>query len=147
QIGRNIHSVSISSGSVNGADFTFGCLPSVGLKPMLRVDFVTLFPEMVLGAVSHSILKRAADAGLVDFHATDPRTFTHDKHRTVDDNPFGGGPGMLMKCEPLAAALESLQLGENTAIVMTDPTGSPFTQDTAQELSQKQRIAFLCGHY
>ena len=71
---------------------------------MLRIDFVTLFPEMVLGAVGHSILKRATEAEIVQFGAANPREFTHDKHRTVDDNPFGGGPGMLMKCEPVAAS-------------------------------------------
>lgn len=114
---------------------------------MLRIDFVTLFPEMVLGAVGHSILKRASEAGLVEFDALDPRGFTLDKHRTVDDNPFGGGPGMLMKCEPLAAAIDSLSPDEDTAVVMTDPTGVPFTQAIAQELSTRPRIIFLCGHY
>ena len=114
---------------------------------MLRIDFVTLFPEMVLDAVGHSILKRAAEAKLVEYGAVDPRTFTHDKHRTVDDNPFGGGPGMLMKCEPIAAAIDSLFPDEYTAVVMTDPTGVPFTQQIAHELSQRQRIIFVCGHY
>lgn len=114
---------------------------------MLRIDFITLFPEMVLDAVSHSILRRATETKLVAFAATDPRTFTHDKHRTVDDSTFGGGPGMLMKCEPLAAAIESLNPDKDTAIVMTDPTGVPFTQTIAQELSKKNRVIFLCGHY
>jgi tRNA (guanine37-N1)-methyltransferase len=117
------------------------------MEAMLRIDFVTLFPEMVLEAVGHSILKRASEAELVKFSAVDPRTFTQDKHRTVDDNPFGGGPGMLMKCEPVAAAIDSLSPGENTAIVMTDPTGVPFTQLIANELSQKDQVVFLCGHY
>jgi len=114
---------------------------------MLRIDFVTLFPKMVLDAVEHSILNRAADSKLVQYGAVDPRSFTHDKHRTVDDNPFGGGPGMLMKCEPLAAAIDSLFHDEDTAIVMTDPTGIPFTQSIAKELSQRKRVIFLCGHY
>ncbi len=114
---------------------------------MLRIDFVSLFPEMVLGAVDHSILKRAAEAKHVEFGAVDPRTFTHDKHRTVDDNPFGGGPGMLMKCDVVAAAIDSLFPDENTAVVMTDPTGIPFTQSAAHELSQRPRIVFVCGHY
>ena len=114
---------------------------------MLRIDFVTLFPEMILGAVGHSILKRAADSKIVEFGAVDPRTFTHDKHRTVDDNPFGGGPGMLMKCEPVAAAIDSLFPDEHTAVVMTDPTGVLFTQLAAHELSQAQRVIFVCGHY
>ncbi|MBI5705528.1 MAG: tRNA (guanosine(37)-N1)-methyltransferase TrmD [Armatimonadetes bacterium] len=75
---------------------------------MLRVDFVTLFPEMVLPAIRHSMMKRAEESGLVAFGAVNPRDFTHDKHRTVDDDPFGGGPGMVMKCEPVWAAVESL---------------------------------------
>jgi tRNA (guanine37-N1)-methyltransferase len=114
---------------------------------MLRIDFVTLFPEMVLGAVDHSILKRAAEADLVQFGATNPREFTQDKHRTVDDNPFGGGPGMLMKCDPIAAAIDSLFPDESTVMVMTDPTGVPFTQTLAHELAGGPRIIFLCGHY
>lgn len=75
---------------------------------MLRVDFVTLFPEMVLPAIRHSMMKRAEESGLVAFGAVNPREFTHDKHRTVDDDPFGGGPGMVMKCEPVWAAVESV---------------------------------------
>lgn len=114
---------------------------------MLRIDFVTLFPEMVMGAVSHSILKRAAEAGLVQFGAVNPREFTHDRHRTVDDDPFGGGPGMVMKCEPIAAAIDSLGLEQGSAVVMTDPTGVPFTQEIAGELAIHPRVAFLCGHY
>ena len=114
---------------------------------MLRIDFVTLFPEMVLEAVDHSMLMRAKQAGAVEFGAVNPREFTHDKHRTVDDNPFGGGPGMLMKCEPVAAAIDSLFPDENTAVVITDPTGVPFTQAVAQELASRPRIIFVCGHY
>lgn len=114
---------------------------------MLRVDFVTLFPEMVLGAVSHSILRRASEAGLVHFDAVNPRTFTVDNHRTVDDSPFGGGPGMVMKCEPIAEALDSLELEGNAAVVMTDPTGTPFSQEIARDFASRPRVVFLCGHY
>jgi tRNA (guanine37-N1)-methyltransferase len=153
---------------------------------VLRIDFVTLFPEMVLPALDHSILRRAAQAGIVAFGATNPRDFTTDKHRTVDDTPFGGGPGMLMKIEPVVAALEALGVRREasaakrdepdrsdpntqhltpntypdlntqhptlntpspTAIVLTDPTGAPFTQAAAQNLARQQHIVFLCGHY
>ena len=114
---------------------------------MLRIDFVTLFPEMVLEAVDHSMLARAKEAGVVEFGAVNPREFTHDKHRTVDDNPFGGGRGFFMMCEPLAAAIDSLFPEEKTAVVMTDPTGVPFTQALAQELASRPRIIFVCGHY
>lgn len=102
---------------------------------------------MVLGAVGHSILRRASEAGLVRFDAVNPRTFTHDNHRTVDDSPFGGGPGMVMKCEPIGAALDSLELEEDAAVVMTDPTGVPFSQSVARDLASRPRVVFLCGHY
>ena len=114
---------------------------------MLRVDFVTLFPEMVLCAVDHSMLKRAADSGLAQFHATNPRDFTTDNHRTVDDSPYGGGPGMLMKCEPMAKALDSLNIEDGTAVVMTDPTGVLFNQAMARDFSERKRVVFICGHY
>lgn len=115
---------------------------------MLRIDFVTLFPEMVLGALEHSIPSRAAKAGLVEFCATNPRDFTFDNHKTVDDNPYGGGPGMLMKVEPISRAMASLELGDRpTAVVLTDPTGELFTQAHAREFSSLERLVFLCGHY
>jgi tRNA (guanine37-N1)-methyltransferase len=111
----------------------------------MRIDFVTLFPEMVLGALGHSITKRAQDSGAAIYGAANPRDFTTDKHRTVDDNPFGGGPGMLMKAQPVALAIESL--GSPDAIVMTDPTGRRFEQRDAQELAVKRHVVFVCGHY
>lgn len=112
---------------------------------VLRIDFVTLFPEMVLGALDHSIPRRAADAGRVAFGVANPRDFTSDKHRTVDDSPFGGGPGMLLKAEPVARAIESL--GAADAVVLTDPTGEAFTQSAATELSRTEHVVFVCGHY
>lgn len=114
---------------------------------MLRVAFISLFPEMVLHAARTSMLQRAESQGIVSFEATDPRTFTHDKHRTVDDKPFGGGPGMLMLAEPIAAAITSLQLTPSAAVVITDPTGEPFTQQVAHDLAGMQELVFLCGHY
>lgn len=113
---------------------------------MLRVQFVTLFPDMVLQAVGHSMLRRASDAGRVSFETADPRAFTRDKHRTVDDKPFAGGPGMLLKPEPVAQAIESLGV-EGAAIVFTEPTGTRFEQRHARELSQQPRVMFVCGHY
>lgn len=112
---------------------------------MLRVGFVTLFPEMIHQAVGHSILRRAVEAGLVAFETQDPRDFTADKHRTVDDSPFGGGPGMVMKAEPVAQAIEAL--GDMEAVVFTDPTGTPFTQQVARELAGKGSVGLVCGHY
>jgi tRNA (guanine37-N1)-methyltransferase len=114
---------------------------------MLRIDFITLFPEMVLAAARHSMLLRAEQDGLVSFHATDPRRFTTDKHRTVDDKPFGGGPGMLMKPEPVYRAFESLGVEQDSAVVFLDPAGSIFTQELAVDLAARSRVVFLCGHY
>jgi tRNA (guanine37-N1)-methyltransferase len=114
---------------------------------MLRIDFVTLFPEMVLPALQHSILKRAVDKQLVQFGAANPRDFATDKHRTVDNEPYGGGPGMLMMPGPVSEAITSLLPGPDTAIVVTEPTGAPFTQQVAAELAARPRIIFVCGHY
>lgn len=113
----------------------------------MRIDFVTLFPEMVLAACRHSILGRAESGGLVHFGAANPRDFAVDKHRTVDDTPYGGGPGMLMKPDVASAAIRSLEPGEDAAIVLTDPTGKLFNQAAASELSRRPAVVFVCGHY
>ena len=114
---------------------------------MLRVDFVTLFPEMILPALGHSILKRAAERGLAGFRAANPRDFTADRHRTVDDSPFGGGPGMVLMPGPISEALRSLEVEEGAAIVVTEPMGAPFTQRVAAELATRTQVVFVCGHY
>lgn len=114
---------------------------------MLRIDFITLFPDMMQQAVSHSIIGRAARNELVEFGTCDPREFTQDKHRTVDEKPYGGGPGMLMKPEPVYAALQKLKGQGRTAVVMTDPTGKLFKQHHAEELAGLDQVVFLCGHY
>ena len=123
-------------------------------RGMLRVDFVTLFPEMVLSACDHSILSRAAQSNLVRFAATNPRDFTYDRHGKVDDKPYGGAPGMLLSIEPTAMALRHSGIADaedarakRTAVVMTDPTGNPFVQATAEEFASLDRVVFLCGHY
>ncbi len=113
----------------------------------MRIDFVTLFPEMVLGAMSHSIMGRAQASGAVAFGAVNPRDFAHDKHRSVDDEPYGGGPGMVMMVPPVAEALDSLAPEPGTPVVLTDPAGRPFRQADAEALSQGPRVVFLCGHY
>jgi tRNA (guanine37-N1)-methyltransferase len=114
---------------------------------MLRVDFVTLFPEMIEQALSHSILSRAARSGAVRFGTVDPRAFTSDAHRTVDEKPYGGGPGMLMKPEPLDRALRSLELDAGAFVVFPEPTGAPYTQAVAAQLASGTRIVIVCGHY
>lgn len=114
---------------------------------MLEVSFVTLFPEMVLDACRHSILGRAQEARLVHFEAANPRDFATDKHKSVDDSPYGGGPGMLLKPDVVAAAIRSLKPMEGDAVVLCEPAGKPFTQADAQQLSVKKRVIFVCGHY
>lgn len=114
----------------------------------MRIEVVTLFPEMIQQAASHSILGRAQVAGHLELHTIDPRDFTHDRHRTVDDYPFGGGAGMVMKPEPLVAAIEAATAGENAVpVLLTAPDGEPFTQALAQELAQLPRFVVVCGHY
>ena len=114
---------------------------------MLRVDFVTLFPEMVLDALSHSIMDRAAKSGAVEFGTSNPRDFVHDKHRTVDDTSYGGGPGMVMMAPPIKDAPDDLKPEAKTPVVLCDPTGEKYTQKAAQALSKESRLIFLCGHY
>jgi tRNA (guanine37-N1)-methyltransferase len=118
---------------------------------MLRIDYVTLFPEMVLAATRHSILGRAEAEGAVGFGAVSPRDFTYDRHSKVDDTPYGGAAGMLIMVEPVDLALRSIGIGteaqDGVAVVMTDPAGSVFSQTDAHELASMDRIVFLCGHY
>ncbi|MDH4389711.1 MAG: tRNA (guanosine(37)-N1)-methyltransferase TrmD [Fimbriimonas sp.] len=116
---------------------------------MPRIDFVTLFPDMVRGALEHSILGRAASAGLVEFRAVSPRDYCYDQHKKVDDTPYGGHPGMLIKAEPVALAIEGLLPPDPTAhaVIFTEPSGIPFKQENAKELAQYEQVVFVCGHY
>jgi tRNA (guanine37-N1)-methyltransferase len=104
---------------------------------------------MAMEACRHSILGRAESGGKVRFSAVNPRDFASDKHRTVDDTPYGGGPGMLMKPDVVASAIESLPTRENErrAVVFCEPTGRLFTQADAAELASYERLIFVCGHY
>lgn len=114
---------------------------------MTRIDFVSLFPEMLTASLDHSILGRATRRGQVCFRFSNPRDFCYDRHQKVDDSPFGGEPGMLIRAEPVSQAIKSLDPGDGTAIVLTDPAGFLFNQAVALELSQKEHLIFLCGHY
>jgi tRNA (guanine37-N1)-methyltransferase len=114
---------------------------------MLRLDFVTLFPEAIQAGLGFSILDRAATQGLASYHCVNPRDFTSDARRTVDDKPFGGSAGMLLMAEPIARALESLPIAEDTAVVFPDPTGRRFVQADAENLAKRQHVVFVCGHY
>ena len=112
----------------------------------LKIDVVTVFPGMLSGFLSESMLKRAAQKGAVEYGSVNPRDFTHDSHRTTDDRPYGGGPGMVMKPEPLFDAVESIADSKSRVILMT-PQGRPFRQAIARELAQESHLVFVCGHY
>ncbi|MDF7801235.1 tRNA (guanosine(37)-N1)-methyltransferase TrmD [Pontiellaceae bacterium B1224] len=117
------------------------------MSDVLKVDVITLFPGMLTGFLEESMMKRASNAGLVEFNVVNPRDFTTDKHNTTDDRPFGGGPGMVMKCEPLFAAIESVRTPVSRVILMT-PSGKTFKQADAQRLSNDwNHLVFVCGHY
>ncbi len=115
---------------------------------MLQVESLSVFPEM-FEPLSQSILGRAQEKGLWSFKAHDLRDWTHDKHRSVDDEPYGGGQGMLMKCAPVFEALDELCAADKPAakIIFFTPTGQRFTQSLAQELSGEERLIFVCGRY
>ena len=112
----------------------------------MKIDVLTLFPGMFAGPLDESIIKRARSAGLLDLQIHDLREYTHDRHRTVDDRPFGGGPGMLLKPEPIFEAVEKLA-GDQARVILMCPTGRTFTQDIARELAPMEHLLFISGHY
>ena len=114
----------------------------------MKIDVVTGFPRLLTGPLSESILKRAQDKGLVEIAVHDLRDYTMDKHRTIDDAPYGGGAGMVLKPEPLAACIEALQKeGRADEVIYLSPDGEQFSQRMANELSLRERLILLCGHY
>lgn len=128
----------------------------------MKFDIVTIFPEFFAGPLHYGIVRRARESGLIDIRVHDLRQFTHDRHKTVDDRPFGGGEGMVLKPEPLFAAVETI-LGESsppdprrdgslnqphdTAVVLLSASGKAFMQRTAQRFASLERIVLLCGRY
>ena len=112
----------------------------------MRIDILTLFPEIALAPLRESIIKRAQKAGIVEIHAHDLRSWALDKHRKTDDYLCGGGQGMLLKPEPVFAAVEDLRK-EGTKVILTTPQGLPFKQKNAQKLSSHGHLIFICGHY
>lgn len=116
---------------------------------MLRCDIITLFPDMVRAVLGTSILRRAQECETVSVRVIDLRDYTVDRHRTVDDVPYGGGAGMVLKVEPVARAVDALRIeDESRRWVLTSPRGRRFTHDTAEEWSGgNRRLTFLCGHY
>jgi tRNA (guanine37-N1)-methyltransferase len=115
----------------------------------VRIEFLTLFPEMLEGPLSSSILRRAQKSGLVDFRVHQLRDYARDRHRVVDDRPFGGGPGMILKCGPLVEAIEAIQqMGpERARVIYLTPQGRMFRQSRAVELSREKRLLLVSGHY
>ena len=112
----------------------------------MKIDVLTLFPGMFPGPLDESIIKRACESGRLRLGIRHLRDFTHDRHRKVDDRPFGGGPGMLMKPEPLFEAVEALR-GEKTRVILTSPAGRPFRQEIARELAAEEHLLLICGSY
>ena len=112
----------------------------------MKIDVLTLFPAMFAGPLDESIIKRARTNGLLDLKIHDLRDWTHDRHKTVDDKPFGGGPGMLMKVEPLFEAVESLKR-EGTKVILLSPSGRKFDQSIARELAKEKDLLLVTGHY
>ena len=120
----------------------------------MRFDIVTIFPRFFDSPLDYGILKRARTAGLVEVAAHDLRGFTHDRHRTVDDRPFGGGEGMVLKPEPIYDAVASLGISpkaerqrEKETVILLSAQGRPFTQTVAQELAATERVVIICGRY
>lgn len=112
----------------------------------MKIDVLTLFPAMFAGPLDVSIVQRAREMGLLDLRVTDLRDYTHDRHKTVDDRPFGGGPGMVLKPEPIFEAVEDLA-DERTHVILMTPAGRLFNQAAARELAQKEHLLVICGSY
>ena len=112
---------------------------------MLRINVLTIFPDFFTGPLGLSIPARAAAAGAVEYRVVDLREFTHDRHRTVDDYPYGGGPGMVMKPGPFFEGVEAV--GAREPIVLLSPRGKPFDQDDALRFAAGEELTLLCGHY
>lgn len=112
----------------------------------MKIDVLTIYPGMFPGPLDESIVKRAQESGKLQLRFIDLRDYTHDRHRTVDDRPFGGGPGMLMKPEPLFEAIENLR-GSNTRVILTSPAGRQFKQEIAKQMSNEEHLILVCGSF
>lgn len=113
---------------------------------MMRIDVLTLFPDLFEPIFGTSMLARAQQSGEAELRAVDLRSFTTDKHRTADDVPYGGGAGMVLKAEPVAAAIDALR-GPSTQVIWLTPQGKVYHQEVARRLSQMEHLILLCGHY
>jgi len=115
----------------------------------MRIDVITLFPEILSGPLDASIMGRAQRGGQAEIHLHQLRAYATDKHHTVDDKPYGGGPGMLLKCEPIFAAVADVQTkaAKPGRVILLTPSGPKFDQAKARELANLDRVVFICGHY
>ena len=113
----------------------------------LRFDVVTLFPEIFQPVFRAGVVGRAIDRGLLELHPHDLREHTHDRHRQVDDIPYGGGPGMVLKPEPLFEAIEAIRAENRGPVILLEPWGEPFTQQIARELAAEPGLVIVCGRY
>ena len=112
-----------------------------------RLDIITIFPEVTAPYASASILGRAQEAGLIEIKSHNLRDWTTDKHNTVDDTPYGGGPGMVMKVEPFDKAVTDVKESKNSRVILTSASGKTFTQEDAKRLAKYDQLIFLCGRY
>ena len=112
----------------------------------MKIDAISIFPEF-FDVLDISLLGKARESGLISFEAHDLRKWTHDRHKTVDDTPYGGGAGMLMKPEPWGEAFDELLGVNRPTVIFTSPAGKPFSQEFAQELSGREHLVFACGRY
>lgn len=120
------------------------------MAPVMKIELVTIFPGMFTGPLNESMIKRAVDQGLVEIEVIDLRLFAENKHRQVDDEPYGGGKGMIFKPEPLFEAVNSLRRRSTASrpwVILLTPQGRPFSQEVARELVQKDHLIFLCSRY
>ncbi|NMH72292.1 tRNA (guanosine(37)-N1)-methyltransferase TrmD [Bacillus sp. RO2] len=117
----------------------------------MKIDILSIFPEMFTGVLGSSILKKAADKGAVQYSVTDFREFADNKHKTVDDYPYGGGAGMVLKAQPIFDAVSSLTetkpSSKKPRVILMCPQGERYTQKKAEELAQEEHLIFICGHY
>lgn len=116
----------------------------------MKIFVITLFPEMFDGPFSHSIIKRAVDEGILAIELVNPREFAFNKHQSVDDSPFGGGAGMVLRPEPVIRAVDYINQkspANNHRVVLLSPAGRKFDQSIARELSSYEQLTFICGHY
>ena len=112
----------------------------------MKIDILTIFPEMFTGFLETSIIKRARDNGYVDIRVHNFRDYSTDKHKRVDDYPYGGGAGMVLMCEPIFNAIEAIKT-DDSVVIMLSPSGKTFKEEIAKDLSKEKHLILLCGHY